>query len=88
MPVTIGGAVARSSGRMPLQRFLSEYLHLDGTKWAGPDFYADDAVEAEALAAGYPCQPLRIVGEHVETFPMGPDDVVRRVLPVQRLRLN
>lgn len=51
-----------------MRRFLSEYTHIDGTKWMGPDFWADSAEEAMSYAMEYPIQPLRIMGELVATL--------------------
>lgn len=55
------------------KRFLSEYRHTDGTRWAGPDFYAETLEEAQAYASEYPIQPIIIIGEHVETAEALPD---------------
>lgn len=63
-----------------MKRFLSEYTHVDGTQWTGPDFYADTRAEAEAYAAGYPVQPTRIIGEHLETIAVPDSDMVKRVV--------
>lgn len=59
------------------KRFLSYYTHLDGTRWAGPDYWADSVEEAQALAMEYPIQPITIYGEHQETIIDG-DGVTER----------
>ncbi len=50
-----------------MKRYLSCYTHIDGTRWTGPEYYADSFDEAQALAMEYPVQPITIIGEHVET---------------------
>lgn len=58
--------------------YLTEYMHLDGTQWAGPTLRADSLDEARALAMDYPVQPLVVIGELVETIDAGPE-VVRLI---------
>jgi hypothetical protein len=59
-----------------MPEYISEYTHVDGTKWAGPTFRADSFDEARALAMEYPVQPLSIVGQLVRTIEL--DDSVER----------
>ncbi len=60
-----------------LRRFLSEYRHTDGSRWVGPDFYANSFEQAQLYAASYPVQPILVMGEHVETIEDGEDITVR-----------
>jgi hypothetical protein len=46
------------------KRFITEYKHKDGSRWAGPEFKAATQGEAEKLARKYPIR-LRVLGELV-----------------------
>lgn len=46
-----------------IRRFISQYTHVDGTQWAGPQYIADSLEAAQAAAMEFPIQPLVIVGE-------------------------
>jgi hypothetical protein len=64
-----------------MKRFSTEYRHTDGTRWIGPDFYAESFEEAQAAAFEYPVQPIIVIGEHVETIAADPDIQVRVKTP-------
>ena len=55
------------------KRFVTEYRHVDGTRWVGPDYWADTF--EEALAMEYPVQPIVVIGEFVETVPANDGDM-------------
>lgn len=65
-----------------MPEFLTEYTHIDGTRWTGPSMFASSPDEAVALAMDYPVQPLRVVGEVLDTHEL-PNEIVRdiRYLP-------
>lgn len=58
-----------------IRRFISQYTHVDGSRWAGPFFIADSLIAAQAAAMTYPMQPLEIVGE-LATVEASPDGIV------------
>jgi hypothetical protein len=49
------------------KRFITEYTHKDGSRWAGPEFEAASQAQAEELAKRYPIK-LRVLGELVAEF--------------------
>ena len=69
---------------MAATRYISEYRHTDGTRWRGPDYYADSIDEARARAAEYPVQPIVILGAHAETVDDGDDVHIWTYLPPER----
>ncbi len=50
-----------------LKRFISYYTHIDGTRWVGPDYYAESFMDAQMLAMEYPVQPITVMGEHIKS---------------------
>jgi len=53
--------------------FLTEYTHLDGSRWAGPTLHAETLEEAQASAMDYPVQPLVVLGELVDVIDVRPN---------------
>lgn len=50
---------------LELKPYLSVYTHVDGSRWEGPIFWAENEIEAQVFAMGYPWQPLEIIGQVV-----------------------
>jgi hypothetical protein len=58
--------------------YLTQYTHIDGTRWVGPTIFADSVEEAMAHAMEYPWQPLEVIGELVGSEEEG--EIVRRIV--------
>lgn len=46
-----------------MKRYVTYYTHTDGSKWIGPDYWANSFMEAQMLAMEYPIQPITVMGE-------------------------
>lgn len=62
-----------------MPEFLTEYVHVDGSRWTGPTYVCDTVDEAIELAMDYPIQPLVVLGRLVHTERLGDGDIRREL---------